>query len=63
MEPFPDGNLFGPGGCATWVQSTGTLTMTIQSEISPANFYQVIFALRNPSTAQAFHPFPARGPS
>ena len=52
LDPFPDGDIFGPNGCAVWIQQTGTLEISIQAELQSQVSNEVSFTLTNPSNAQ-----------
>ena len=53
LDPYPDGDIFGPNGCAVWIQQTGTLEMTVQAELQSQISNDVSFTLTNPSYPQS----------
>jgi hypothetical protein len=56
LDSYPDGNRYGPSGCAVWIQQTGTLAMTVQAELLSGVVNDVSFTLTNPAFAQSSPP-------
>ena len=53
LDSYPQGDRYGPNGCAVWIQQSGTMIMTIQAELLGGVSNDVSFTLTNPSYAQS----------
>ena len=61
LDPYPDGNRFGPSRCASWIRDSGTMSLTLQGELLPNVANDVSFTLTNPSSPQSSPPLWANG--
>jgi hypothetical protein len=53
LDPYPDGQRYGPSGCAVWIQPTGIMALSLQAELQSGVANDVSFTLANPPTAQS----------
>jgi hypothetical protein len=53
VDPYPNGNRYGPNECVSWIRETGTMSFNLQGELQPNIANDVSFLLTNPSAAQS----------
>ncbi len=53
LDPYPNGNRYGPSACASWIRDTGTMSFNLQGELLANVANDVSFLLTNPRAPQS----------